>query len=72
VSWLAGRLRAALGRHLFGLTADEIRYTFEDVRQEIRATRAELREELAALRRDLDRLAGKSPELSDTLEDRPS
>ncbi|HEX8907628.1 MAG TPA: hypothetical protein VF805_00410 [Anaeromyxobacteraceae bacterium] len=57
--WLPARLRAALERHLFGLTADEIRYTFEDVRQELRATRDELREELAVLRRDLDRLAGK-------------
>ena len=57
--WLPARLRASLERHLFGLTADEIRYTFEDVRQELRATRDELREELAVLRRDLDRLAGK-------------
>jgi hypothetical protein len=59
VIWLPARLRASLERHLFGLTADEIRYTFEDVRQELRATRDELREELAVLRRDLDRLAGK-------------
>ncbi len=57
--WLPARLRASLERHLFGLTADEIRYTFEDVRQELRATRDELREELAVVRRDLDRLAGK-------------
>ncbi|GEJ58818.1 hypothetical protein [Anaeromyxobacter diazotrophicus] len=61
---LPARLRAALERHLFGLTADEIRYTFEDVRQELRATRAELRDELAAIRRDLDRLAGKADPIS--------
>ncbi len=54
---LFARLRAALERRLFGLTADEIRYTFDDVRQELRATRAELKEELAEIRRDLDRLA---------------
>jgi hypothetical protein len=58
---LVARLRAALERHLFGLTADEIRYTFEDVRQELRATRAELMDELAVIRRDLDRLAASSP-----------
>ena len=56
---LPARLRAALERLVFGLTADEIRYTFEDVRSELRAARAELREELEAIRRDLDRLAGK-------------
>jgi len=51
-------LRALLERRLLGLSVDEIRYTFEDVRAELRATRAELKEELAALRRDLDRLGG--------------
>lgn len=56
---LPARLRAALERLVFGLTADEIRYTFEDVRAELRAARAELREELEAIRRDLDRLAGR-------------
>jgi hypothetical protein len=53
-----GRLRALLERRLLGLSVDEIRYTFEDVRAELRATRAELKEELAALRRDLERLGG--------------
>ena len=52
------QLRALLARRLLGLSADEIRYTFEDVRAELRATRAELKEELAALRRDLERLGG--------------
>ncbi|HYS80192.1 MAG TPA: hypothetical protein VEM76_05755 [Anaeromyxobacteraceae bacterium] len=51
-------LRALLERRLLGLSVDEIRYTFEDVRAELRATRAELKEELAALRRDLERLGG--------------
>lgn len=67
MSWLRARLRAALERHLFGLTADEIRYTFEDVRQELRATRDELREELATIRRDLDRLAGRPAPVPDPL-----
>ncbi len=52
------RLRALVQRRLLGLSVDEIRYTFEDVRAELRATRAELKEELAALRRDLERLGG--------------
>jgi hypothetical protein len=50
------QLGAALQRWLLGLSADEIRYTFDDVRNELRATRAELREELQALRRDVERL----------------
>ncbi|HVI74422.1 MAG TPA: hypothetical protein VM683_05495 [Anaeromyxobacteraceae bacterium] len=61
IGLVVSRLRARLERRLFGLTADEIRYTFEDVRQELRATRAELKEDLEAIRRDLDRLVGKPP-----------
>ncbi len=55
VSHLAGALR----RWALGISADEIRYTFEDVRAEIRATRAELKEEIAALRREIDRAEGR-------------
>jgi hypothetical protein len=50
--------RAALSRRFLGVTAEEIRYTFDDVRKELRATRAELLGEVAALRRDLDALLG--------------
>ncbi len=58
---------AGLRRRLLGISAEEIRYTFEDVRNEIHAVRAELMEELAAIRRDLDALParqdrGKAPE----------
>jgi len=67
---LLRRLRALLERRLLGLSADEIRYTFEDVRAELRATRAELKEELAALRRDLERL-GRSGERDEEEDDKP-
>jgi hypothetical protein len=55
-------------RRLLGISAEEIRYTFEDVRGEIRALRAELKEELAAVRRELDALPerqdrAKGPEI---------
>lgn len=49
---LAG-LMGAVSRRLFGISAEEIRYTFEDVRAEIRATREELKAEIAELRRDV-------------------
>jgi hypothetical protein len=52
-------LVAALRRRLLGISAEEIRYTFEDVRSEIRALRAETKEELAALRRELDTLPSR-------------
>jgi hypothetical protein len=51
MSSLAARLRSALTRRLLGVSAEEIRYTFEDVRRELRAARAEL----DALRREVDR-----------------
>jgi hypothetical protein len=60
---LVARVRSLLERRLFGLTADEIRYTFEDVRKELRATRAELQKDIADIRRDLDRLATRSAPL---------
>ncbi len=53
---LLARLRAALRRRLLGISAEEIRYTFEDVCSEIRGTRAELKAEIASIRHDLDRL----------------
>jgi hypothetical protein len=46
-------VRSAIARRLLGLTAEEIRYTFDDVRAEIRAVRAELKDEIAALRREV-------------------
>jgi hypothetical protein len=45
---------AALQRRLLGISAEEIRFTFDDVRGELRAVRAELKEEIAQLRRELD------------------
>lgn len=47
-----------LARRLLGISADEIRYTFEDVRQEIRAVRSELGAEIARIQRELDQLRG--------------
>jgi len=57
---ILARLAGALERRVLGVSAAEIRYTFEDVRQELRATRAELKAEIAALRADLDRLVEAS------------
>lgn len=42
-----------LRRRLLGVSPEELRYTFEDVRNELRATRAELKDEIAALRREV-------------------
>ena len=50
---LLSALASALARRLFGISAEEIRYTFEDVRQEIRATRAELKREIAEVRKEI-------------------
>ncbi len=55
---LLARAVAELQRRALGVSPDEIRYTFDDVRNEIRATRAELLGEIAALRRDVERLSG--------------
>ena len=49
-------LLSAVQRRLLGISPEEVRYTFEDVRKEIRAVRAELKEEIAAVRREIDRL----------------
>jgi hypothetical protein len=48
-----------LRRRLLGVSPEEIRYTFEDVRGEIRALRTELKEELAQVRRELDALPSR-------------
>jgi|MudIll2142460700_1097286.scaffolds.fasta_scaffold2070943_1 hypothetical protein len=47
-------LWSALTRRLLGISAEEIRYTFDDVRSEIRAVRAELKSEIAELRREVE------------------
>lgn len=52
-------LVAGLRRRILGISADEIRHTFEDVRSEIRALRAELTEELAGIRREIDALPSR-------------
>jgi cell division protein FtsB len=46
-------------KRLLGISADEIRYTFEDVRAELRATRAELKAEIEKLRKELDALPSR-------------
>ncbi len=48
--------RAALERRFLGMSAEEIRYTVEDIRAEVRATRAELLQQIAALRAEIERL----------------
>jgi hypothetical protein len=53
------RLVAGLRRRLLGISAEEIRYTFEDVRNEIHAVRTEFAEEIAAIRRELDALPSR-------------
>jgi hypothetical protein len=52
-------LLSELRRRLLGISADEIRYTFEDVRAELRATRAELKADIDAIRRELDALPSR-------------
>lgn len=52
-------LIAGLRRRLLGISAEEIRYTFEDVRNELRALRAELEKEIAAVRREIDALPSR-------------
>ncbi len=52
---------SGLRRALLGISAEEIRHTFEDVRAEIRAVRQELRDEAAELHRQID----ASPERQD-------
>lgn len=54
------RALTALERRLLGMSGDDIRYTFADVRAELRANHAELKAELGALRREVDRLASRT------------
>jgi hypothetical protein len=56
---LLDRLLAGARRRLLGISAEEIRYTFEDVRSELRALRAETKTELAAIRRELEALPSR-------------
>ncbi len=50
---LLGTLIDQLRRRLLGVSPEELRYTFEDVRNELRATREELKAELAEVRREV-------------------
>lgn len=56
---LVERLVAEARRRLLGISAEEIRYTFDDVRKEIQALRSEVKEELAGIRRELDALPSR-------------
>jgi hypothetical protein len=56
---LLGSIVGAVRRRLLGISPEEIRYTFEDVRNELRALRAETKEELAEIRRELDKLPSR-------------
>jgi ribosome recycling factor len=65
---LLDTLVAAARRRILGISPEEIRYTFEDVRNELRAVRAELKDEVEKLHRELDSLPSrqdraKGPEL---------
>jgi len=55
-------LVAGARRLLLGISAEEIRYTFEDVRGEIRAVREELKAEIADLQRQIDALPSRQDE----------
>ncbi len=52
-------LVSELRRRLLGISPEEIRYTFDDVRGEIRALRTELKAELEELHRDIDSLPSR-------------
>ena len=51
---LLGTLVDQLRRRLLGVSPEELRYTFEDVRKELRATRDELKSEIAEVRREVE------------------
>lgn len=73
MSSLVATLVAELRRRLLGISPEEIRYTFEDVRKELRATRAELKEELEKLRQEtsgLRQAIGELPPREDRVEGR--
>ena len=48
-----------LRRRILGISPEEIRYTFDDVRGEIRALRTELKAEIAELHREIDALPSR-------------
>lgn len=56
---IVGSLVAGLRRRILGISPEEIRFTFEDVRGEIRQVRRELGEEIEKLRRELDSLPSR-------------
>jgi len=56
---LVGVVISALRRSLLGISPEEIRYTFEDVRKELRGVHAELKEDIAQIRRELDALPSR-------------
>ncbi len=56
---LLDRVVSELRRRVLGISAEEIRYTFEDVRGEVRALRTELKEEIAELHRQIDSLPSR-------------
>jgi hypothetical protein len=56
------RIASAARRAVLGISPDEIRYTFEDVRRELRAARRDVELELEAIRKDLEELgSGRQP-----------
>ena len=69
---LVARALAALERRVLGMSGEEIRYTFEDVRAELRANHAELKDEIAALRREVDRLAQRGDHTDESDEEEPA
>jgi hypothetical protein len=70
---LLEELVARARRAVLGISAEEIRYTFEDVRAEVRALRAELHDEVARLRKELGAPpATPSGERRDDADDAPS
>jgi len=56
---LLGAFVSELRRRVLGISPEEIRYTFEDVRSELRAARAELKDEIDKLHRELDALPSR-------------
>jgi hypothetical protein len=56
-------LLSELRRRVLGISPEEIRFTFEDVRGEIRQVRRELGEEIEKLRRELDAVPKRRDEV---------
>lgn len=64
------RIASAARRAVLGISPDEIRYTFEDVRRELRAARRDVEVELEAIRNDLNELRGAPEPRRETREPR--